>query len=337
MVVTASADEKKPTPKPAEKTTNHIDGAVARIRSHVGWFGENPQSFAVEFLHTAATLNYVQSRVSPLEYSLRVQRKQPLPGRPEEYLSTGSGICGGQVATCREILTRLGLRNRPVEFYLHGATAAENHSHIGFEVYYSDSWHFFDVTWGTYFCSKDGRPDQVLSIEDVLKTEGILSLAVTNRSDLWFQQWIKAGYDPFDYVTVEKKDVIVGRGGTVHLRTVDGPTPGQFFKPIHQPNYFGRNNDSVDSGSIVIQLADVNKDARVCTITISGLAGSGHLVVSAKDGSVRIPFNELKSGDREIDISALTIDGVLDFSVEPVVPRGIGYVVIKEIVVHSTE
>jgi hypothetical protein len=131
--------------------------------------------------------------------------------------------------------------------------------------------------------------------------------------------------------------VLVGRGGIVHLRTVDGPTPDQYFKPVHQPNYFGRNNDSVDSGSIVLQLTNVNKDARACTITISGLAGSGHVVVSAKKGSVRIPFNELKSGDREIDISTLTIDGVLDFSVEPVVPRGVGYVVINEIVVHSTK
>lgn len=166
-------------------------------------------------------MNHVQSRVSPLNYSNLAKQGRPLPSNAEQYLATKAGICGGQVMTFREILDRLHVRNRPVEFYMRGRTRAENHSHIGAEVFYADKWHFFDITWGTYYQRHDRankRVDDVLSVRDVLAAENAKALAVANHSDLWFQQWTANGLDPFDYLSAKQMDLVVGRGGVITLR-----------------------------------------------------------------------------------------------------------------------
>jgi len=314
----------------------HLDRAVTRIRQQVGWFGEKPTKYSKEFLCAVATMNYVQSEVSPLRYSLLVRDRKKLPTNPEEYLSSRAGICGGQVMTFREILTRLKIRNRPVEFYLRGATPAENQSHIGADVFYAGEWHFFDITWGTFFRPRDGRADDVLSIDEVLKTENVAELAITNASNLWFQQWTAAGLDPFEYINAREKDVIVGRNGVINIRPNINPEKKQVYTPTHQPNYVGRNNRSSDYGSLSFRLGDVNKKVNQCTITIIGKAGDGWLVVQANSGETKIAFSKLKTGDQTIDLADLSIEGELHISVSSAERRGIGYVVIKQISVETS-
>jgi hypothetical protein len=318
-------------PSTETRANPHLDRTVELIRSQVGWFGEKPTSYSLEFLYTVATMNYVQSRVSPLEYSRLVQNQQKLPVKPEGYLSTGAGICGGQVMTAREILDRLEIRNRPVEFYLQGAVPAKNQSHIGVEVFYADEWHFFDITWGTFFRHDGVRADDVLPISALLKTKNVVALAVTNSSDLWYQQWTAAGLDPFEYLKVAEKDVIVGRNGIVHLRPEPDAKKGFVYTPTHQPNYVGRNSRSADSGSLAFRLQGVSEESRKCTIAISGVAGAGQLVVQAKSGKTQMPLAKLEAGDHELDLAGLASDDSLLITVSPAEPRGIGYVVIKQI------
>lgn len=315
----------------------HLSRAVELIRKQVGWFGSNPSEYSREFLCAVATMNYVQSRVSPLNYSLLVKNREKLPTDAEGYLSTRAGICGGQVMTARAILDRLGIRNRPVEFYLRADTPDQNQSHIGVEVFYAKQWHFFDITWGTFFRHSSARADDVLSISEVLKTKDVMALAVTNSSDLWYQQWTIAGFDPFEYIKATEKDVIVGRGGIVHLQTVTSAKQGQVYTPTHQPNYVGRNNRSVDSGSLSFRLMGVSKQAAKCKITIVGVAGSGQLVVHAKSGTAKISLSKLKPGNQEFDLAKLTIDDELLITVNSDEVRGIGYVVIKQISVQNTK
>ena len=321
-----------------EPPTPHLDQAVKSIREQVDWFGDQPDGYSREFLAAVATMNYVQSRVSPLNYSLLVKRGQPLPTTAEEYLASRAGICGGQVMTFREILNRLGLRNRPVEFYLRGHTPAENHSHIGAEVFYADKWHFFDITWGTFYRPGDeaSKPvDNVLSISEVLAAEDARQLAVTNRSDLWFQQWTANRLDPFEYLTASKMDLIVGRSGVVTLRPTDDAKLRQVYIPTHQPNYIGRNNRSPDFGSLSFRLIDVQPTASLCTITVSGVAGRGKLVIRGKRGEVVRPLSELTAGDHRFDLSRLEIDGELRLSVDSGDSREIGYFVFKQICFHD--
>ncbi|MDP6443916.1 MAG: transglutaminase domain-containing protein [Pirellulaceae bacterium] len=324
----ASAD----SPKAQDTAANpQLTRAVQLIRKQVGWFGAKPSKYSREFLFTVATMNYVQSRVSPLEYARLSKEQKKLPATPEECLAARAGICGGQVQTAREILRRLEIRNRPVEFYMRGATPAQNHSHIGLEVYYRDGWRFFDITWGTFFRGRGGRADEVLSIEQVLDTENVAALAVTNNSDLWFQQWTAAGLDPFEYLRADNQDVIVGRAGRIHLRPATDSKPARIYTPTHQPNFVGRNSSAADSGALSFRLIAVGRDHRVLTISVSGVAGSGVLVVEGETGKVERSLRELrKAGDHRLDVSKLTGES-LTISVRPDSPQGVGYVVFERI------
>jgi hypothetical protein len=311
-----------------------LDEAVTSIRDQVDWFGERPISYSREFLTAVATMNYVQSRVSPLNYSLLVKAKKPLPITAEEYLAAQAGICGGQVMTFLQILNRLGIRNRPVEFYIRGQTRAENHSHIGAEVFYADKWHFFDITWGTYYRrggQASTRVDDVLSISEILATEKTRQLAVTNLSDLWFQQWTTNGLDPFEYLTANQMDLIVGRGGVVTLRPANDAKSPYIYIPTHQPNYIGRNNRSPDFGSLSFRLTDVKRTPTICNISVSGVAGSGKLVIRGTSGEVTRSLSVLKPGDHRIDLSNLEVHGELHLTVDTGDNREVGYFVFKQI------
>ena len=318
-----------PTAKP------HLKRAVEVIRRQIGWFGATPSQYSREFLAAVATMNYVQSRVSPLNYSLLIQNRDKLPSEPEAYLKSGAGICGGQVMTARAILNQLGIRNRPVEFYLHGKSPSGNQSHIGIEVFYEGQWHFFDITWGTFFRHQEVESDKVLPIGEVLMAENAAALAVTNTSDLWYQQWTTAGLDPFAYIKTTEKDVVVGGNGTIHLQPVADPDKGLVYTPTHQPNYVGRNSRTADSGSVSFRLNRVGKQLVKCTITISGVAGAGQLVVRAKSGTAEVPLSELKPGDQEVDLSNLSVDDELLITVNPEKLQEIGYVVFTQISVQT--
>ncbi|MBP90460.1 MAG: hypothetical protein CMJ64_27765 [Planctomycetaceae bacterium] len=320
-----------------ESPTPRLDQAVKSIREQVAWFGERPKRYSREFLAAVATMNYVQSRVSPLNYSLLAKAEKPLPSNAEEYLASQAGICGGQVMTFREILDRLDVRNRPVEFYMRGSTRAENHSHIGAEVFYADKWHFFDITWGTYYRSEEPSKciDNVLSISEVLATKDAKSLAVTNRSDLWFQQWTANSLNPFEYLTAKQMDLIVGRSGVVTLRPTDDEQLGQVYIATNQPNYIGRNNRSPDFGSLSVRLSGIKPNVVRCTVAVNGVAGSGKLVIRGQTGEVSRPLSVLKTGEHQFDLTKLDIDGELQLAVNSDNGREIGYVVFKQIVVTT--
>jgi hypothetical protein len=319
---------------PRRTPTPHLDQAVELVRDQVSWFGPKPQRVSREFLCAVAVMNFVQSRVSPLNYAVLSKGGKVLPRTAEEYLTARAGICGGQVMTFREILDRLDIRNRPVEFYMRGPSKAENHSHIGAEVFYADKWHFFDITWGTFFRSGDGI-DDVLSIGEIRKTDNVEDLAVTNHSDLWFQQWKSGGLDPFEYITWKETDVIVGRDGIVILRPDVDPEKGQVYTPTHQPGYVGRNNRSSDFGTLSFRLTGAQRRAVRCTVSVSGVAGSGQLVIRAKTGAATVPLSDLTPGDHKINISRLEIDDELTVSVDSGDGRQIGYVVIRQISVQA--
>lgn len=93
-----------------------------------------------------AAMNLVQQQVSPTRYG-DVANTSPddLPTNDEEALARGIGICGNQVSAFLNIVTRLGLTARSLEFYWPDE-AGVRHSHIAAEVKIGSKWAFFDVT-----------------------------------------------------------------------------------------------------------------------------------------------------------------------------------------------
>ena len=115
-------------------TTPHNDRAVAQIRQQAAHLAKGRRLIAADFFRSLATANFVQSRLSSLNYAVRAAAKEPLPTNVEESLKWNDGICGNHVAAFLEIAQRLGLRARPGEVYFRGTRPEKNHSHHWVEV-----------------------------------------------------------------------------------------------------------------------------------------------------------------------------------------------------------
>jgi len=293
-----------------------LELAVQTISAQVDWFGDPPSNYPRGFLAAVATMNYVQSRLSPLNYSLLARERQRLPAKPEEYLDTGAALCNGQAETFRAILSRMGYRTRRVEFYWPGETPQQNQGHIGAEVFYSQQWHFFDVTWGTYFRRRDSGTDQVMSVADLLQAKTPRKLAVTNQSDLWLQQYVNSGLSPFEYLTASDCDVLVGQEGTVRLRPTVLENGDMEFKQIHKPKYVGRMSTLADNdGSLQYRISGLSGVAGHCTVHISGVQGHGVFIVRSANQEFRMPLTRLQPGKTEVELGSIDPADQLTFGV----------------------
>ena len=262
---------------------------------------------------------------------MRSRAGQPLPQSPDECLSQEAGICGSQIATFLVLAERLGIRARSVEFYLQGETPDENSSHICAEVFYKEDWHFFDVTWGTVFRKPGTDRDDVLSITEILAAEAAHDLADSNQTDLWFQQWTEAGFDPLVYVDWKPIDVLRGHSGTIHLRAAEPEAGVAKYVPVHQPNHVGRTPSSVDGGSVELRLTGIRKSPHRITIDVLGVGGTGTLVVGQGENAVEVPFTEIKTGELTLSLETVDTEGELPLNVKTGQPDEIGYLVFREI------
>ncbi len=327
--------------QPAEKSNTarpHLAKAIETIRKQVQWFGPNPEKYSREFLYGIATMNHVQSRISPLNYSILVKTNKKPPRDTEECLALEAGICGNQVQAFLAIVKQFGIRARQVEFYLRGSIPAKNHSHICAEVFYAGGWHFFDVTWGTFYRIPDGKEDDLMSWTEIQRANDARNLANTNRSDLWYRQWRAAGLDPFEYIDWSEMDVLTGLTGTIHLRaTLDPQRRLLVYTPTHQPNYVGRNSSNTDTGSVNVQLMGTGQKPVTLVIDVLGIAGSGNLRVEGEKSSISVNLREIKTGQLRLDLSGINTKNDLRLSVIPENPSGVGYIVFKRITLRRSE
>lgn len=315
-----------------QPATPRTDEATRTIRRQVKQLSNRHSGIAPEYLFSVATLNYVQSRLSSLNYSARKTDKQPLPANVEQCLEMQAGICGNHIATFLELAGRLNIRARPVEFYIHGKTPAKNHNHICVEVFYNDRWQFFDITWGTFFRKPAGPLDNLASIDEIRANADSRKWAITNNTDVWYQQWKAAGLDPLEYIDHRQVDVLRGRAGTIRLVAVEKTDTRQKFQPIHQPNFVGRNRANTDFGSITLALRDVDPATKTMKIHVAGLAGSGQLIVTAGDQRIMVPLTGVQAGQTiTADLSKLVLANQLQLHFQSNRSDGIGYLVYQDI------
>jgi hypothetical protein len=316
--------------------TPFTDQAVEHIRRQAEHMARGNSKVAPEFFSSLAAANYVQSRLSSLNYSILGSSKQKLPTNVEECLKKKAGICGNHVATFLEISRRLGLRARPVEFYFHGTDPGKNHSHICAEVFYGGRWRLFDITWGTYFAKPQGAPDDLADVVGLRANRDRRSWAITNQSDLWYQQWKASGLDPLEYLDDQKMDILRGRRGTIHLRVSGREGGREEFRPVHQPNFFGRNQLDRDFGPLVIRLEKPAGMATALHLDVLGKAGRGSLLVTVGKQRHMVPFDDIKSGKtlttkftRPIGRQPVTLQAISEK------PGGIAYVVFRTITLET--
>ena len=326
--ITNHAADPPPTP--------FTDRAVAQVRRQADHLARGNRSVAAEFFSSLATANFVQSRLSSLNYSVLSATKQKLPSSVEECLRLNAGICGNHVAAFLEIARRLDLRARPVEFYFRGAQPETNHSHICVEVFYGDRWRLFDITWGSYFRRPDGALDDLADIAALRADRRSRAWAITNQSDLWYQQWKTSGLDPLEYLDDPRVDILRGRRGTIHLEPAERKGGRVVYRPLHQPNFVGCNRADRDYGALTVDLVTPPADATVAHLEVLGLAGVGDLVLTVGAQRIAVPFTELVSGQtRTIPFARPLGKQTVRLQATPRAPGGVAYLVFRTITLET--
>ena len=307
----------------AESPTKETDRFVSDIQSRVAHLSQRSETLPKEFVTAVAIMNGVQARLSSLNYAILKQQGKPTPNTTEECLALRAGICGNHIAAFLTVAGQLGLRARPVEFYIAGPSPAQNASHICVEVYYNQRWHLFDVTWGTYFVFQNN----VAAIDQIRKS-GTTSRdwAVTNESDLWYLQWKDAGHDPLVYVDHTHVDILRGRKGTIRLRPNQ-----QTYTPVQQPNFVGLNTKKQDYGAIRVQLPDAAVESNTVELEVLGKAGNGTVVLSSGEQQTRLPMSALNVGTNVIKLHQPTREPGIMVSIDVDPAIGVGYVVYSSI------
>ena len=318
-----AADPATPTP--------HTDRAVELVRRQADHMSRGRKSVSADFFISLATANFVQSRLSSLNYSRRATAGQKLPTSVEECLQMNAGICGNHVATFLEIASRLELRVRPVEFYFRGERPDTNHSHICAEVFYNNRWRLFDITWGTFFRRPGSGLDDLAGIEELRGNRMSPAWAITNQSDLWYQQWKATGLDPLEYLNHSRVDILRGRNGTIHLEAADRNATSAVYQPRHQPNFVGRNSADRDYGPLTMQLETPPAGATALQLEVLGRAGRGELVVSCGPQRSSIPFDDLPAGQmRTVRFPRPLGKHVVRVQTTAAEPGGVAYVVFRK-------
>jgi len=307
----------------AESQATETERFVSDVQAQVAQLSQRSKTLPKEFVTAVAIMNGVQSRLSSLNYAILKRQGKPTPNSTEECLALRAGICGNHIAAFLTVADQLGIRARPVEFYISGPSSANNTSHICVEVYYNQRWHLFDVTWGTYFVFQNA----VASIEQIRKS-GTKSRdwAVTNQSDLWYLQWKDAGHDPLIYVDHINVDILRGRKGAIRLRPNN-----QTYTPVHQPNFFGLNTKNQDYGAIQVLLQDTKVGSNIVELKVLGKAGGGTVVLSNGERQTRLPMSTLTVGTNIIHLHEPTRDAKITISIDVDPAFGVGYVVYASI------
>ncbi|MFO0730906.1 MAG: transglutaminase domain-containing protein [Nitrospiraceae bacterium] len=313
---------------PATAATSVVESALKTIEQdaeyvskYVPWPSGTDVRQVREFALALSAMNFVQQLVSSLQYGYRLHATpEDLPTTVEACLSANAGICGNQVAVYIDLVHRLGLQVRSVEFYWTTAKG-QAMSHVGVEVKLAGKWRYLDVTWGAYFLDSDrDRADmpfytRLLSFEELQRLPANKRRRMTNESALVYQLQLQQHLDPFEYLSADKS-VLFGKAGTIVLPAERQGT-GLRFQPTNRPNYVGvvQDYNSAELGATAVALRvpgageslDVNLTGIVCA--------EGKLLLQSD--RQRIELSLPVKGERHVKVPLNGAGGLLSLAVVP--------------------
>ena len=193
-----------------------------------------------EIFMVLEAMNLVQDTASSARYAwyqhqLGVKFVPPDSTEQEICLDSGFGICGNHQLVFLDLMEKVGVPARPVNFWYVDKDLHERANHAAVEVQIAGKWRYVDVTWGTIWLRAKHDPLTALTVEEVLKGEG---KRLTGATNTWYLVQRQHNIDPFSYL--QASDVQVTRtGGTLKLQLSDQP---ETFDGL--PNYVGSRPDS---------------------------------------------------------------------------------------------
>lgn len=244
-----------------------------------------------EIFMVLEAMNLVQDTASSARYAwyqhqLGVKFVPPNSTEQEVCLDGGFGICGNHQLVFLDLMSKVGVPARPVNFWYTDKGLNERANHAAVEVEIAGKWRYVDVTWGTIWLRAKHDPLSALTLEEVLKGEG---KRLTGATNTWYLVQRQNQIDPFSYL--QASDVQVTRsGGTLKLQLSDQP---EMFNGL--PNYVGSPPDN-DALSYTVRS---RKPGGQLEIAVSGTSTCGN--------------SKLMVGDQAFDISPNTvIDAAFD-------------------------
>lgn len=215
-------------------------------------------------LATIEAANLVRFNVSPGMYSyIRDVLRAEVPNSSEFCLIEFAGICGNQIQAYIDILKKLGIRSRAVQFYY--SLDGKRESHIGAEVYYMNQWNYIDVTWGFMIPRKE--PFAFKDAASIIR-DGLSDIEI-NKIDAWAKVVNWNNYDVTSYFNANDLSLVVDGVGNV---TVSIPDDDEYLESFtHIPNYVGDNKPDGRREKFELQF-DATGERRV-TLHIDAQAG----------------------------------------------------------------
>lgn len=240
-----------------------------------------------ELFMVLEAMNLVQDMASSARYAwyqhkLGVKFVPPDSAEQELCLEGGFGICGNHQLVFLDLMSKVGVPARPVNFWYTEKGLNTRANHAAVEVEIAGKWRYVDVTWGTIWVRAKEDPLSVLSLEEVLKGEG---KRLTGATNTWYLVQRQHRIDPFLYL--QASDVQVTRsGGTLKLQLSGQP---ETFNGL--PNYVG---------------SPPGKDALSYSLRSRKIGGQLEIAVA---GTSSCGNSKLMVGDQAFDISPNSVIG----------------------------
>ncbi len=262
----------------------NMDVIAEKLKERISQYTpiEQTDNAQYQFIATLVVMNYVQTIVSPPRYGV-YRREASYPNylpviTAEDSLLKKAGICGNQIDAFIKLMSKLGINTREVQFYYENY-AHQRDSHITVEVEWEHQWHFFDVTWGSFFSDANDLT-MIPSYADIQKKGYEFYQQHLNKIYGWLNYAIFYKLDPMIYLFLpdSKIDVVFDGNGIVrpYLRENKYPL-------ISIPNYFGYMMRRSGNYSDIVQQYAIPSWANTLTLTTGGYNCPGGGKISIKN------------------------------------------------------
>ena len=264
---------------PIERFACMADHAAKGIKSFLDWTALSRDEIAAFKAIEAMNLVQIIAGSGRYAYLQSTQRDFSVSSMSQQadLLNKGYGICANHQYLFIEILRRIGLEARPVDFF-YLTEKGERKNHAAAEVKINNKWIYFDVTWGSFWLGTANDLSTLMSLEDIRQGKGI---RVGGNGNSWYLYCTHKSRhselrDPFNYLYAKNLHILRNKGGVITIIFKYG-----VFDFTDIPNYFGK---SEGNDPLKIRLEGDFKPSEA-VLEISGVGGV------CKESVIRIGSN----------------------------------------------
>lgn len=263
-----------------EHAVKGIEYTFAKAKIHL-------QPDEISILKAIETMELVQNIASSGRYLYKKYNSNFSPPsmlNQDLCLSQYFGICGNHQFLFIEILKRIGVKARSVDFYY--SINNKKFSHAAAEIKTKNQWVYFDITWGSIWADQPNNYFKLKSIHDILKGKGNRITSINS----WHVAQIQLHQDMFSYLTAKDMQLLIDKGGIIVVKFFNNAVDFS-----HRPNYFGKTLEHPPLKIKIVGLANT-KRAFIHLSKIGGKCNSSFMRV----GSKRYPIIK---GEIEVSLS----------------------------------